>query len=93
MYHFSGKTYLYKEDRFWRYNETSNSMDDGYPLGIRERWRGVPENLDAASTWNDGKHLRSINLSIFNYLVFQNFSLVSWNPKMATSLPQSGSIS
>lgn len=28
-------------------------MDPGYPRHI-ERWRGVPENLDAATTWKDG---------------------------------------
>ncbi|KAJ8937960.1 hypothetical protein NQ314_011647 [Rhamnusium bicolor] len=47
------KTYFYKKDRFWRYNETSKTMDSGYPLHM-ERWRGVPENLNAATTWKDG---------------------------------------
>ncbi|VEN59507.1 unnamed protein product, partial [Callosobruchus maculatus] len=47
------KTYFYKNDRFWRYNETAKRMDPGYPLHM-ERWRGVPLNLDAAITWTDG---------------------------------------
>ncbi|XP_060528413.1 matrix metalloproteinase-2-like [Cylas formicarius] len=50
----NGKTYFYKKERFWRYNETSQTMDSGYPLHIN-RWRGVPENLDAATTWKDEK--------------------------------------
>lgn len=47
------KTYFYKNDRFWRYNETSKQMDPGYPLHM-QRWRGVPTYLDAATTWKDG---------------------------------------
>nr|CAI5824103.1 unnamed protein product [Callosobruchus analis] len=47
------KTYFYKNDRFWRFNETAKRMDPGYPLHM-ERWRGVPLNLDAAITWTDG---------------------------------------
>lgn len=49
-----GKTYIYKADRFWRYNETSKTLDEGYPLHM-ERWRGVPVDLDAATTWSDGE--------------------------------------
>lgn len=50
---FKGKTYLYAEDQFWRYNETSHKMDPGYPKHMG-RWRGVPVNIDAATTWKDG---------------------------------------
>ncbi|XP_030759308.1 stromelysin-3-like [Sitophilus oryzae] len=49
----NGKTYFYKNDRFWRYNELTKTMDEGYPMHM-ERWRGVPQNLDAATTWKDG---------------------------------------
>lgn len=31
-------------------------MDEGYPLHM-ERWRGVPTDLDAATTWSDGELL------------------------------------
>ncbi|KAF7286333.1 hypothetical protein GWI33_006061 [Rhynchophorus ferrugineus] len=47
------KVYIYKNDRFWRYNETSKTMDQGYPMHM-DRWPGVPHNLDAATTWIDG---------------------------------------
>lgn len=46
----NGKTYIYKEDMFWRYNETTKLIDEGYPKHMG-RWRGVPYNLDAATTW------------------------------------------
>ncbi|KRT81077.1 hypothetical protein AMK59_5486, partial [Oryctes borbonicus] len=49
----NGKTYLYRGDYFWRYNETSKTMDPGYPMDM-SRWRGVPSHLDAAVTWKDG---------------------------------------
>lgn len=45
---------MYSEDHFWRYNETTMKVDPGYPKHM-ERWRGVPQNLDAATTWKDGK--------------------------------------
>ncbi|KAF5303470.1 hypothetical protein FQA39_LY09933 [Lamprigera yunnana] len=49
----NGKTYIFKDDRFWRYNEETQKLDKGYPMHV-ERWRGVPQNLDAATTWKDG---------------------------------------
>ncbi|XP_050305014.1 matrix metalloproteinase-14-like isoform X2 [Anthonomus grandis grandis] len=49
----NGKTYIYKNSRFWRYDEETKKMDDDYPKHI-ERWRGVPGNLNAAITWTDG---------------------------------------
>lgn len=63
---FQGKTYLYKGERFWRYNETSKTIDEGYPLRM-DRWRGVPENLDAATTWIDGESMRP--LPLFSFLL------------------------
>ncbi|KAK9890647.1 hypothetical protein WA026_012006 [Henosepilachna vigintioctopunctata] len=50
----NGKTYLYKADRFWKYDEGNKTVDPGYPAHI-ERWRGVPKDLDGAMTWKDGK--------------------------------------
>ncbi|CAG9819280.1 unnamed protein product [Phaedon cochleariae] len=49
----NGKTYFFKNERFWRYNEDTKTMDSGYPMHM-SRWRGVPEYLDAATTWKDG---------------------------------------
>ncbi|CAH0555740.1 unnamed protein product [Brassicogethes aeneus] len=50
---FTDKTYLYKNDRFWRYNESTRALDKGYPQSM-ERWRGVPSHLDAVTSWNGG---------------------------------------
>ncbi|KAK5644318.1 hypothetical protein RI129_005618 [Pyrocoelia pectoralis] len=50
----NGKTYLFKNDRMWRFNENTKTLDAGYPMHI-QRWRGVPEYLDAAMSWTDGK--------------------------------------
>ncbi|XP_024946353.1 matrix metalloproteinase-17 [Cephus cinctus] len=47
------KVYLYRHNQFWRFNETSRTLDPGYPHNMR-RWRGVPPNIDAAMTWIDG---------------------------------------
>lgn len=47
-------------------------MDAGYPLHM-ERWRGVPENLDAATTWVDGGYLTIYLQSIV--FEFEGFSL------------------
>jgi len=30
-------------------------MEAGYPLKITERWRGIPNNIDSAMTYKDGK--------------------------------------
>lgn len=35
-------------------------MDPGYPKHMG-RWRGVPENLDAATTWKDGAFSRILS--------------------------------
>lgn len=47
------KTFIFSDDRYWRFNETTALMDAGYPKPM-ERWRGVPKDLDAAFTWTDG---------------------------------------
>lgn len=43
-------------------------MDIDYPKHI-ERWRGVPENLDAATTWKDGM---AIYFQLFKYFSDRN---------------------
>ena len=49
------KTYFFSGKRYWRYNEYSGEIEDGYPMPIGERWRGVPDDIDAAFTWSDGE--------------------------------------
>ncbi|XP_071453471.1 matrix metalloproteinase-17-like [Hetaerina americana] len=47
------KIFIFSSDRYWRFNESTSLMDEGYPQPLG-RWRGVPENLDAVLTWTDG---------------------------------------
>lgn len=46
----NGKTYFYRGNMFWRYDENKKRMDDEYPMRM-DRWRGVPSNMDSATTW------------------------------------------
>lgn len=47
------KTYLFSGNYFWRFNETTKTPDVGYPLTM-DRWFGIPSNLDAAVTLQNG---------------------------------------
>lgn len=48
-------TYFFRNSHFWRYNSTTSRMDPGYPKPISRSWRGVPDEVDDAMTWTDGK--------------------------------------
>uniref|UniRef100_H3BZR8 Peptidase metallopeptidase domain-containing protein n=1 Tax=Tetraodon nigroviridis TaxID=99883 RepID=H3BZR8_TETNG len=41
------KTYFFKGDRYWRFNEEMRTMDPGYPKLITV-WRGVPDSPQGA---------------------------------------------
>uniref|UniRef100_A0A4W4GJE8 Peptidase metallopeptidase domain-containing protein n=1 Tax=Electrophorus electricus TaxID=8005 RepID=A0A4W4GJE8_ELEEL len=41
------KTYFFKGDRYWRYNEDIRSMDPGYPKPITI-WKGIPDSPQGA---------------------------------------------
>ncbi|XP_076034387.1 matrix metalloproteinase-17-like isoform X2 [Oratosquilla oratoria] len=47
------KIYFFSRNLYWRYNETTQRMDDYYPRDI-SRWNGVPSEIDGAFTWTDG---------------------------------------
>ncbi|CAM4392911.1 unnamed protein product [Lepidochelys kempii] len=44
----SGKTYFFAGDKYWRYDENSRSMDQGYPKKIINDFRGISKKIDAA---------------------------------------------
>ncbi|XP_037802924.1 stromelysin-3-like [Penaeus monodon] len=47
------KTYFFSRHEYFRYNEKTNTMDQGYPKNMA-KWNGLPDNLDAVFTWKDG---------------------------------------
>ncbi|XP_072890127.1 matrix metalloproteinase-25-like [Hemitrygon akajei] len=49
----NGKTYFFKDDRFWRFDDQSQRMDLGYPKET-SLWRGVPSHLDDIMCFTNG---------------------------------------
>uniref|UniRef100_A0A8C4DI44 72 kDa type IV collagenase n=1 Tax=Dicentrarchus labrax TaxID=13489 RepID=A0A8C4DI44_DICLA len=66
------KTYLFAEDKFWRYDEDRKRMDPGFPKLIADSWNGLPDGIDSAF---------SLNGIAIHLLVFQTFHL---KPQMST---------
>ena len=50
----SGRTYFFKGDQYWRYDDRVNKVDLEYPRKISSTWKYVPNNIDAAMQWLDG---------------------------------------
>lgn len=48
-----GKTYFFKGDQYWRYNEEKQTTEPGYPKPMTV-WRGVPEDPQGAFTSREG---------------------------------------
>ncbi|KAL3992722.1 intraflagellar transport protein [Sarotherodon galilaeus] len=46
------KTYLFAGDKFWRYDETSKTMDSGFPKLIADSWNGIPDGIDSAFNYS-----------------------------------------
>ncbi|MBN3314036.1 MMP25 protein, partial [Atractosteus spatula] len=49
----NGKTYLFREKEFWRYDDREGRVDPGYPKSA-SLWSGVPSDPDDIITWEDG---------------------------------------
>ncbi|KAL2767919.1 matrix metalloproteinase-17 preproprotein, partial [Daubentonia madagascariensis] len=47
------RTYFFKDQLYWRYDDHTRRMDPGYPAQS-PLWRGVPSTLDDAMRWSDG---------------------------------------
>lgn len=48
-----GKTYFFKGDQYWRYNEEKHAADPGYPKPITV-WKGIPEAPQGAFVSREG---------------------------------------
>ncbi|XP_075969111.1 matrix metalloproteinase-25-like [Anticarsia gemmatalis] len=49
---YNNKTYLIEEERYWRFDERTGTMDPGYPKDM-SMWRQVPYPVDAAIIWKE----------------------------------------
>ncbi|XP_010769335.1 matrix metalloproteinase-17 [Notothenia coriiceps] len=47
------KTYFFKDNLYWRYDDHLRRMDLGYPKDS-SLWKGLPPQLDDAIRWSDG---------------------------------------
>ena len=47
--------YFFKGSLYWKFNLEKRRVEDFYPKAIVKNWMGVPPNLDAAVTWQNGK--------------------------------------
>ncbi|XP_058977554.1 matrix metalloproteinase-2-like [Musca domestica] len=52
----NNRTYIFSGSIFWRYDDYTQQLDEGYPKSM-QRWPGIPENIDAATTIPNGKTL------------------------------------
>ncbi|XP_028988274.1 matrix metalloproteinase-14b [Betta splendens] len=46
-YTLTGQTFFFRANKYYRFNEESRAVDDGYPKSVSV-WQGVPDNLKAA---------------------------------------------
>lgn len=51
----NGRTYIFAGKKFVRYDEVTKHADTNYPANISDKWRGVPNNIDAATSVANGK--------------------------------------
>ena len=51
----NGKLYIFKGDKFWRYDNNRRGIDPGYPKTIQSVVPDLPSNLNAALQWKNGK--------------------------------------
>lgn len=50
------KTYFFKDNLYWCYDDHERRMDPGYPSETI-LWKGIPSPLDDAMRWSDGESI------------------------------------
>ena len=51
----NGELYIFKGNKFWRYNGHKRSIDPGYPKTIHSVLPELPNHVNAALQWKNGK--------------------------------------
>lgn len=59
------KTYFFKDNYYWRYDDHLRHMDLGFPKDST-LWKGLPLQLDDAMRWSDGEKPQTF---ILHYLI------------------------
>lgn len=73
---YNNKTYLIEYERFWRFDESTWTMDEGYPKDM-SAWRGIPNSVDAAIIWKGGN---ATTIDIQSHFDAKSvFLLVEWH--------------
>lgn len=71
------KTYFFKDNQYWRYDDHFRRMDLGFPKDSVV-WKGLPVQLDDAMRWSDGKKSQSSSISfvqLFILCILHSFNL------------------
>eukprot|EP00095_Tigriopus_kingsejongensis_P008770 maker-scaffold761_size101412-snap-gene-0.18 protein:Tk08770 transcript:maker-scaffold761_size101412-snap-gene-0.18-mRNA-1 annotation:"matrix metalloproteinase-24" len=48
------KTYFFRNNLYWRFDERSRRIEDGYPWEIGLRWHGLPDDIQSVFTDQSG---------------------------------------
>lgn len=54
---FNQKFYFFSGDKYWALDPATNKTELDYPRLIKNGWKGVPNDLDAAFSAHDGELL------------------------------------
>jgi len=49
----NGRTYLFANKIYYRFDEARGSIDRGYPKVIKGNWKGLPDSIDGVSIWRN----------------------------------------
>ena len=67
------RTYFFKGNKYWRFNEKLNQTDPGYPKYISQGWGAMRYPVSAVISWNDG------NTYFFHGLNYAKYEFRKWH--------------